>query len=158
MGELFSLERRGCSYTTTDSKEPWAGKRADRGWMEGEASRGWKRPIGYSSNDDDNDGDDNQRPMHPCRTRFAALTAMTNDAVRPLNWYHLLIGTSNFYRSVYQLSRDKIIARHTSRPILLRSRNNSHAADCLTISRVRHSGDQCGNTTAVLVGWISLMF
>lgn len=46
---------------------------------------GEKRPIGYSSNDDDNDGDDNQRPTRPCRTRFAALTAMMNDAVRPLN-------------------------------------------------------------------------
>lgn len=79
-----------------------------------------KRPIGYSSNDDDNYGDDNQRPTRPCRTRFAALTAMTNDAVRPLNWYHLLIGTSNFYRSVYRLPCDKIIARHASRPTLLR--------------------------------------
>jgi hypothetical protein len=51
-------------------------------WMRAEAL--W-RPIGYSSNDDDNDGDDNQhRDVHVGRVA-AAIMAMTNDAGRPLN-------------------------------------------------------------------------
>lgn len=112
------------------------GKSTDQGSGKWRGKQLGKRPIGYSSNDDDNDGDDNQCPTRSCRTRFAARTAMTNDAVRPLNWYHLLIGTSNFYRSVYRLSRDKIIARRACRPMLLRPRNDSHAVwqfrECVT--------------------------
>lgn len=67
--------------------------------------------MGYSSNDNDNDGDDNQRA-----TPTSNAVRCNDDDERqrgwPLNWYHLLIGISNFYRAVYQPAYDEMIGQN----------------------------------------------
>lgn len=59
-----------------------------KGYMGG-SKRGLKRPIGYSSNDDDNDGDDNQ-PMSDAFHRSNSDDERCRGAIKliPLaNWY-----------------------------------------------------------------------
>jgi len=107
-GETASRENQACERGKCDAPR----KHIEMRYGDAiDARGGVAEPIGYSSNDNDDDGDDNQRRDVHVRHVTAAITAMTNDAGRPLNWCCPLIGSCNFYRSVYRLSRDKIIAR-----------------------------------------------
>lgn len=105
------------------------------GEMREEQAGGMKRPIGYSSNDDDNDGDDNQ-PMSDAFRRSNSDDERCRAAIKlipPANWYLQFLSLA-----VPTIARQKIIAARLT-PMLLRVRNDSRAADYLTILRVRHN-------------------